>query len=43
MTLSTGEEIYTLRVDCKPCKMHVVWAMKPGIRRSPPSAVPYNR
>ena len=42
MTLKTGEETYTLRFDCKPCEMHVVGAMKPGILRSPPpSAVPY--
>jgi putative protease len=33
MTLSTGEETYTLRFDCKPCEMHVVGAMKPGILR----------
>ncbi|MEN3278608.1 MAG: rRNA 5-hydroxycytidine synthase, partial [Massilia sp.] len=43
MTLRTGEETYTLRFDCKPCEMHVVGAMKPGILRSPPpSAVPYS-
>jgi putative protease len=42
MTLSTGEDTYTLRFDCKPCEMHVVGAMKPGILRSPPpSAVAY--
>jgi putative protease len=42
MTLSTGEDTYTLRFDCKPCEMHVVGAMKPGIlRMPPPSAVPY--
>ena len=43
MTLSTGDDTYTLRFDCKPCEMHVVGAMKPGILRSPPpSAVPYS-
>jgi collagenase-like PrtC family protease len=43
MTLSTGEDTYTLRFDCKPCEMHVVGAMKPGILRSPPpSAVAYS-
>jgi hypothetical protein len=43
MTLTSGEETYTLRFDCKPCEMHVVGAMKPGILRSPPpSAVPYS-
>lgn len=43
MTLVSGEERYTLRFDCKPCEMHVVGAMKPGILHSPPpSAVPYS-
>ncbi|GAB3546727.1 23S rRNA 5-hydroxycytidine C2501 synthase [Noviherbaspirillum agri] len=43
MTLVSGDERYTLRFDCKPCEMHVVGAMKPGILKSlPPSAVPYN-
>ncbi|WEF34561.1 peptidase U32 family protein [Pseudoduganella chitinolytica] len=43
MTLVSGDEKYTLRFDCKPCEMHVVGAMKPGILRSaPPSAVPYS-
>jgi 23S rRNA 5-hydroxycytidine C2501 synthase len=43
MTLKSGEDTYTLRFDCKPCEMHVVGAMKPGILRSPPpSAVPYS-
>ena len=43
MTLSTGEDTYTLRFDCKPCEMHVVGSMKPGIlRMPPPSAVPYS-
>ncbi len=42
MTLVSGDERYTLRFDCKPCEMHVVGAMKPGILKSPPpSAVPY--
>jgi putative protease len=43
MTLVSGDEKYTLRFDCKPCEMHVVGAMKPGILQSPPpSAVPYS-
>jgi putative protease len=43
MTLVSGNERYTLRFDCKPCEMHVVGAMKPGILNSPPpSAVPYS-
>jgi len=43
MTLVSGDEKYTLRFDCKPCEMHVVGAMKPGIFKSaPPSAVPYS-
>ncbi|MGO4378000.1 U32 family peptidase [Pseudoduganella sp. RAF19] len=43
MTLVSGNEKYTLRFDCKPCEMHVVGAMKPGIFNSaPPSAVPYS-
>lgn len=43
MTLVSGEERYTLRFDCKPCEMHVVGAMKPGILKSPPpSAVAYS-
>ncbi|MCG2584721.1 U32 family peptidase [Massilia sp. TS11] len=43
MTLVSGGERYTLRFDCKPCEMHVVGAMKPGILHSPPpSAVPYS-
>ena len=43
MTLVSGGERYTLRFDCKPCEMHVVGAMKPGILNSPPpSAVPYS-
>ncbi|MGZ3181072.1 MAG: peptidase U32 family protein [Telluria sp.] len=43
MTLVSGDHTYTLRFDCKPCEMHVVGAMKPGILNSPPpSAVPYS-
>ncbi|WP_296949607.1 U32 family peptidase [uncultured Massilia sp.] len=43
MTLVSGDERYTLRFDCKPCEMHVVGAMKPGILASPPpSAIPYS-
>ncbi|GAB3431746.1 U32 family peptidase [Massilia solisilvae] len=43
MTLVNGGERYTLRFDCKPCEMHVVGAMKPGILNSPPpSAIPYS-
>ncbi|HZW20776.1 U32 family peptidase [Noviherbaspirillum sp.] len=43
MTLVSGNERYTLRFDCKPCEMHVVGAMKPGILNAPPpSAVPYS-
>jgi putative protease len=43
MTLVSGDERYTLRFDCKPCEMHVVGAMKPGILNSPPpSAIPYS-
>lgn len=43
MTLVSGNERYTLRFDCKPCEMHVVGAIKPGILNSPPpSAVPYS-
>jgi putative protease len=43
MTLVSGNERYTLRFDCKPCEMHIVGAMKPGILNSPPpSAVPYS-
>jgi len=42
MTLVSGDEKYTLRFDCKPCEMHVVGAMKPGILKTPPpSAVAY--
>ncbi|HZX27079.1 MAG TPA: U32 family peptidase [Telluria sp.] len=43
MTLVSGDERYTLRFDCKPCEMHVVGAIKPGILNSPPpSAIPYS-
>ena len=43
MTLVSGDERYTLRFDCKPCEMHVVGAIKPGILKTPPpSAVPYS-
>jgi putative protease len=43
MTLVNGDERYTLKFDCKPCEMHVMGAMKPGILNSPPpSAIPYS-
>jgi collagenase-like PrtC family protease len=43
MTLVSGDETYTLKFDCKPCEMHVMGAMKPGIlNSSPPSAIPYS-
>jgi len=43
MTLVSGDERYTLKFDCKPCEMHVVGAMKPGILASPPpSNIPYS-
>jgi 23S rRNA 5-hydroxycytidine C2501 synthase len=43
MTLVSGGERYTLKFDCKPCEMHVIGAMKPGILQSPPpSAIPYS-
>lgn len=43
MTLVSGNERYTLRFDCKPCEMHVIGAMKPGILNAlPPSSVPYS-
>lgn len=43
MTLVSGAETYTLKFDCKPCEMHVIGAMKPGILHSPPpSAIPYS-
>ncbi|QJE02349.1 U32 family peptidase [Massilia forsythiae] len=43
MTLVSGDERYTLKFDCKPCEMHVIGAMKPGILQSaPPSAIPYS-
>jgi hypothetical protein len=34
MTLSTDEETYTLRFDCKPCEMHVAGARRPAVRRA---------
>jgi putative protease len=38
MTLVSGDET---AFDCKPCEMHVVGAMKPGILKSaPPSNIP---
>ena len=43
MTLVSGDDTYTLKFDCKPCEMHVMGAMKPGILQSPPpSAIPYS-
>ncbi len=36
MTLINGKEKLTLRFDCKPCEMHVIGRMKPGIFKSPP-------
>ena len=43
MTLVSGNEKYTLKFDCKPCEMHIIGAMKPGILNSPPpSAIPYS-
>ncbi len=43
MTLVSGNERYTLRFDCKPCEMHVIGAIKPGVLNAPPpSAVPYS-
>lgn len=36
MTLTSGDEQYTLRFDCKPCEMHVMGAMKPHILKAPP-------
>ena len=43
MTLVSGDDTYTLKFDCKPCEMHVMGAMKPGILNSPPpSAIPYS-
>lgn len=43
MTLVSGGEKYTLKFDCKPCEMHIIGAMKPGILNSPPpSAIPYS-
>ncbi len=31
MTIRHGEEVLTLRFDCKPCEMHVVGQMKPNV------------
>ncbi len=31
LTLRHGDEVLTLRFDCKPCEMHVVGAMRPGV------------
>ncbi|NEX62259.1 peptidase U32 family protein [Noviherbaspirillum galbum] len=43
LTLVNGDDRYTLRFDCKPCEMHIIGAMKPGILNSPPpSAIPYS-
>jgi collagenase-like PrtC family protease len=36
MTLTSGDEQYTLRFDCKPCEMHVMGTMKPHILKAPP-------
>ncbi|MEY4762984.1 MAG: hypothetical protein RLZZ200_2840 [Pseudomonadota bacterium] len=33
LTLQHGDETLTLRFDCKPCEMHVVGAMRPGVLR----------
>ena len=33
LLLQHGEETLTLRFDCKPCEMHVVGAMRPGVLR----------
>jgi len=34
LTLINGKEKLTLRFDCKPCEMHVVGKMKPGVVKS---------
>jgi putative protease len=31
MTIRHGDEVLTLRFDCKPCEMHVVGKMKPNV------------
>jgi putative protease len=45
MTLSTGEDTCTLRIDCKPCEMHLVGAMKPdcvlAASRGSPGGFPF--
>lgn len=33
LTLINGKEKLTLRFDCKPCEMHVVGRIKPGVLR----------
>jgi 23S rRNA 5-hydroxycytidine C2501 synthase len=33
LQLINGKEKLTLRFDCKPCEMHVVGKMKPGVRK----------
>ena len=33
LLLQHGDETLTLRFDCKPCEMHVVGAMRPGVLR----------
>jgi 23S rRNA 5-hydroxycytidine C2501 synthase len=34
MTLTHGDDHYTLRFDCKPCEMHVVGAMKKHVLKA---------
>lgn len=34
MTITHGNEKLTLRFDCKPCEMHVVGKLKPGVAQS---------
>jgi 23S rRNA 5-hydroxycytidine C2501 synthase len=34
MQLINGNEQLTLRFDCKPCEMHVVGKMKPGVLKA---------
>ncbi len=34
MTITHGTEKLTLRFDCKPCEMHVVGRLKPGVAQS---------
>jgi putative protease len=33
LVLQHGDDTLTLRFDCKPCEMHVVGAMRPGVLR----------